>query len=288
MVGELLGSVVAESRRGSRDLCANYQVFLRSATDNNAMNHNGSGSAQRVTAVLAQRLQTVAIIVTAVVFVAAATGIAMGVAAVDNPGIRTTTKIEAIKQGPEQSGAPWRTWLQQYGQFALLMPNLPDVAAATAEQRAAATDLLTRTEAATAAYADPVKAQAAGYDIDASLADWERTNPWFANRMQQVDAGAMPEKMVMLHVINARPSSTVLDPNAPQALMYSYQGHNAWKLVGVVYSANGAYPGPPPVPGGPITRWHYHGFGKFGLMMHMFFVPDNDLAHAYAMEMENM
>ncbi len=35
------------------------------------------------------------------------------------------------------------------------MPNLPDVAAATPEQRAAATDLLRRTEAGTAGVHDP-------------------------------------------------------------------------------------------------------------------------------------
>jgi len=41
-----------------------------------------------------------------------------------------------------------------------------------------------------------------------------------------------------------------------------------------------------PAPGGPITRWHYHDkSGGKGLMMHIFFVPGNDLAHAYATEM---
>ena len=52
--------------------------------------------------------------------------------------------------------------------------------------------------------------------------------------------------------------------------------------------ADGAYPGPPPVPGGPITRWHYHRMGSRHLMMHLFFVPGNDLAHAYAMTMDDM
>jgi hypothetical protein len=39
--------------------------------------------------------------------------------------------------------------------------------------------------------------------------------------------------------------------------------------------------------GGPITRWHYHDkSGGQALMMHIFFVPNNDLAHAYAADMK--
>jgi hypothetical protein len=71
--------------------------------------------------------------------------------------------------------------------------------------------------------------------------------------------------------------------------MYEYQGHNAWKLIGVMYTANESYPQAPPDPGGPITRWHYHdNGGGASLMMHIFFVPGNDLAQAYALRMEPM
>jgi hypothetical protein len=95
----------------------------------------------------------------------------------------------------------------------------------------------------------------------------------------------------MLHVLNRANlhDGKVLDPSAPETLMYTYTGHNNWKLVGVMYIANEAYPQAPPDPGGPITRWHYHdmGGGK-SLMMHVFFVPGNDLAKAYALTMQGM
>ncbi len=43
----------------------------------------------------------------------------------------------------------------------------------------------------------------------------------------------------------------------------------------------------PPDPGGPITRWHYHDkSGGQALMMHNFFVPGNDLAHAYVADLK--
>ena len=92
----------------------------------------------------------------------------------------------------------------------------------------------------------------------------------------------------MLHVANRANfrDGKVLDPAAPEVLTYAYQGHNAWKLVGVMYVANESYPQAPPDPGGPITRWHYHG-EHGGLMMHIFFVAGNDLAHAYALTMDN-
>ncbi|MDP9072629.1 MAG: hypothetical protein M3N98_00395, partial [Actinomycetota bacterium] len=44
-------------------------------------------------------------------------------------------------------------------------------------QRAAATDVLVRTESATAPYADLAKATAAGFDLQASLAKAEQKHP---------------------------------------------------------------------------------------------------------------
>jgi hypothetical protein len=96
--------------------------------------------------------------------------------------------------------------------------------------------------------------------------------------------------MAMMHVRNVHPSGgAVLDPSAPDMLMYDHQGDGTWKLVGVMYLADGAYPGAPPTPGGPITRWHYHPrMAMRHLGMHVFFVPGNDLAHAYAIDMDDM
>ena len=110
---------------------------------------------------LGRRLRLVAVVIAAAVFAAAAVGFMMGVAAAGDPGVRPMTKMWPIKQDPIASDQ--RAWVQKYGQDARQTPNLPDVDAATPEQRAAATDLLTRTEAGTAAYADLAAAEAAGY-----------------------------------------------------------------------------------------------------------------------------
>jgi hypothetical protein len=95
--------------------------------------------------------------------------------------------------------------------------------------------------------------------------------------------------MPMMHVGNKANKSDgkVLDPSAPETLMYGYEGDGHWMLMGVMYTAAESYPQAPPDPGGPITRWHYHNkSGGQGLMMHIFFVPGNDLAHAYAADLK--
>lgn len=182
------------------------------------------------------------------------------------------------------------TWTRTYGQDRKTMPAQPDVAAATPDQQAAARDLLARTEAATAPFADLAAARAAGYDLSASLARAETKRPRLAKQMKKVDNGSWPagKATPMLHVRNDayNTDGKVLDPSAPETLMYSYQGQGAWKLIGVMYSAAEAFPQAPPVPGGPITRWHYHETGA-GLMMHVFFVPGNDLARAFATTMSD-
>ncbi len=184
-----------------------------------------------------------------------------------------------------------KAWAQQYGQAFSSMPNLPDVASASPEQQAAAADLLARTESATAAYSDVAAAKAAGFDLDAGIAHAEQMHPRLAQLIQAVDAERTPPRMPMVHVANKANlhDSKVLDPSAPEVLMYEYEGHNTWKVVGVMFTANEIYPQAPPDPGGPIMRWHYHDnlLGQ-ALMMHVFFVPDNDLAHAYALHMEGM
>lgn len=166
------------------------------------------------------------------------------------------------------------------------MSNLPDVASATPAQRVAAADLLHRTEAATAKYSSIAAATAAGFDFAGSLARAEQKHPKMAAGLALVDAGKGKGKMPMLHVANKanHVDGKVLDPNAPETLMYGYEGKGVWTLVGVMYTANEAFPAAPPDPGGPITRWHYHdNGGGQALMMHVFFVTD--LAHAYAAEM---
>jgi len=136
------------------------------------------------------------------------------------------TKVDPTRQA----------WAHQYGLDRATMPNLPDVAAASAQQQAAATDLLLRTEAATAAYADPAKAAAAGYDLPASLARNEKKRPKLAALMQRIDAATAPAgtPMPMLHVPGPKALRTdgkALDPAAPETLMYGYQGHGNWVLI---------------------------------------------------------
>jgi hypothetical protein len=238
-------------------------------------------------------------VVAAVLLAAAGVGIAMsltdsGGSAHDADGAASAMDVvSGHPSGTAASADPSRqAWARQYGQAFSSMPNLPDVGSATPEQRAAAADLLARTEAGVRKYMDPAAAKAAGYDLDASLARTEQRRPHLAQAMQAVDAGQTPKRMPMLHVVNKANlrDGKVLDPDAPEVLMYEYQGHNAWKVVGVMYTANEAYPAAPPDPGGPITRWHYHDNVRGGqaLMMHIFFVPDNDLAHAYALKMDGM
>jgi hypothetical protein len=245
---------------------------------------------------LPRRGRIAATLTAAAVLMAAGVGVGMAFGDGGDRGAMTMTASDEAPGGdgvrPAGVGDPSRqAWAHQYGQDRSAMPNSPDLTAASPQQQAAAADLLARTESATAAYADPAKAQAAGYDIQTSLARAEQRNPGLARRMQQVDSGAMPKTMPMLHVLNKanRHDGKVLDPSAPETLMYEYAGHDSWKLVGVMYIANEAYPQAPPDPGGPITRWHYHdkGGGK-SLMMHIFFVPGNDLAKAYALTMQGM
>lgn len=208
------------------------------------------------------------------------------------PAAATKAKGKAGgKHATAKPGDPARSaWAHQYGLDRSTMPNLPDVAAASPEERPAATDLVVRTREATARYADPAQAAAAGFDLQASLAKAEKKRPGKAASLQRVDAaGPDAGRMPMLHVANKanRSDGKVLDPTAPETLMYRYDGGGHWTLVGVMFTANESYPNAPPDPGGPITRWHYHSkSGGERLMMHVFFVPGDDLAHAYAAEMD--
>ena len=230
-----------------------------------------------------ERLRIAALVIGAVVLMVATVGCMTGPSPYGNPGVRSTTKGWPFKQ--DAGGDP--EWMHKYGQDARTMPNLPDVAAATPEQRAAARDLMLATEAGTAKYNDLNVASAAGYGLIGTLAQVAQ-NPGLAGAMQAI-AAKRPGKMMMVHVANRNHPATLLDPNLPEEMMYGYQSDGTFKLVGVMFLADTAYPGPPPTPGGPITRWHYHSMMPGGhLGMHIFFGMDNDLAQAYAIDMMPM
>ncbi len=244
--------------------------------------------------------------VAAPLVVGAGAGVGMVVTA-DNPSSTpagapaTTPALGGTTQGKKHAGRQpgakvkvdlaRQAWAHKFGVDRTTMANLADVNSASPAEQAAAQDLLLRTEEATAQYADLDKAKAAGYDLQASLAQNEKKQPGKAKNLQRIDAGQQtPDgSMPMLHVGNDanRSDGKILDPSAPETLIYSYAGEGHWTLVGVMYTANESYPQAPPDPGGPITRWHYHEkSGGQKLMMHVFFVPGNDLAHAYAAEMD--
>jgi hypothetical protein len=178
------------------------------------------------------------------------------------------------------------------------IPNLPDTASATAQQTAAAKDLLDRTIAATAAYRDPARATAAGFDIRAA---WDRKQAKLAR------LGKTPKQdgRGLVHVPNAknRTDGRILDPGAPETLIYLRRAEGSFVLVGVMYTAEKKTP---PTSYQPYVRWHTHerctggGAAKAkpvdgrcsagttprtsGAMTHLWFVDDDQLAQAYAVK----
>lgn len=184
------------------------------------------------------------------------------------------------------------------------VPNLPDTASATAEQTAAAKGLLDRTIAATAAYRDPARAKAAGFDVQAA---WDRKQAKLARAGK---AGKEPNKepntggRALVHVPNTtnRADGRVLDPTAPETLIYAHQANGSFTLVGVMYTAEKRTP---PTSYQPYLRWHTHERctgggpakakpvdgqcpagttkGTTGAMTHLWFVDDDQLARAYAL-----
>jgi hypothetical protein len=165
-------------------------------------------------------------------------------------------------------------------------PNLPEVAAANDEQRAAAEALWKASMANAERWRDPEAAAAAGFR--------------FRN-----DAGAGPGgKVRFLHVPNPawRADGRILDPAHPETLIYWNGPGDRLTLVGVMYTAARGSPGP--AVGGPITRWHDHEscrdpatraklgrpvdgacpdgqvYRRSGEMMHVWFT--DDLATAFA------
>lgn len=247
--------------------------------------------------------------VAALVFAGAGVGVGMavqtdGAAPSASAGTSAMTGKASEGRGKGTGGRQaLQAWSLKYGANRATMPTIPPVASATQPQREAAAALAKATAAATAKYNDQAIAKAAGFDLQASLARVKAKGPRLAKVMQAIDAGSAGNAkaesnalagntgMAMLHVGNTANGSDgkVLDPSAPETLMYQYMGSGTWKVMGVMFSAKEAYPAPPPTPGGPITRWHYHSKGPGqvgGLMMHVFFVPD--LGQAFATTMKKM
>jgi len=166
-------------------------------------------------------------------------------------------------------------------------PNLPEVAAATDDQRAAAEALWKDSMANAEPWRDPEAAAAAGFRF-------------------RDDDGAGPghRKVRFLHVPNPawRADARVLDPAHPETLVYWNGPGDRLTLVGVMYTAAKGSHGP--TVGGPITRWHDHEscrdpatgaklgqavdeacpdgqvYRRSGEMMHVWFT--DDLATAFA------
>jgi hypothetical protein len=125
--------------------------------------------------------------------------------------------------------------------------NLPDVAAASDAERAAAQRLLDQSVAETERWRDPAAARAAGFQVDRSLA-----------RADAMAGTQKAGKQRFLHVPNPawRTDGRVLDPARPETLIYWRGPQGQLVLVGVMYTAAKGQPGP--AVGGPITRWHIH------------------------------
>jgi hypothetical protein len=134
-------------------------------------------------------------------------------------------------EGPDGTGTPGHA----HG------PNLPDLAAADAGQRARAEALWKASAAGAERWRDPEAAAAAGF------------------RFRDDGAAAMPERRVrFLHVPNPawRADGQTLDPARPETLVYWRGPQDRLVLVGVMYTAPRGTRGP--AVGGPITRWHDH------------------------------
>jgi hypothetical protein len=165
-------------------------------------------------------------------------------------------------------------------------PNVPDVAAATDDERARAEALWKASVANAEQWRDPDAAAAAGF------------------RFRGKDEAGPERRVRFLHVPNPawRADGRVLDPAHPETLVYWNGPGDRLTLVGVMYTAARGASGP--TVGGPITRWHDHEscrdpatraklgrpvngacpegqvYRRSGEMMHVWFT--DDLATAFA------
>jgi len=180
------------------------------------------------------------------------------------------------------------------------VPNLPDTASATPAQTAAAKDLLAKTIAATTAYRDPAAATKAGFDVQAA---WDRKQKKLA--ALGTEARRKSPRTGAVHVPNEanRTDGKVLDPSAPETLVYRRNTDGKFTLIGVMFTAEKKAP---PTSYQPYVRWHTHeacvggGLKKLkpvngvcadgttlrtsGAMTHLWFVDSGQLAQAYAVK----
>ncbi|SDP33903.1 hypothetical protein SAMN04489867_2117 [Pedococcus dokdonensis] len=176
------------------------------------------------------------------------------------------------------------------------IPNLPDTSRATPEQTAAAKDLLAKTIAATAAYRDPAAATKAGFDVQAA---WDRKQ----KKLAALGKEARDKGQVHVPKKANRADGRILDPNAPETLIYRRSAEGKFTLVGVMFTAEKKAP---PTSYQPYVRWHTHeactggGVKKLkpvdgkcasgttlrtsGAMTHLWFVDQSQLAQAYAVK----
>ena len=158
------------------------------------------------------------------------------------------------------------------------LPQLPDPSTATAEQTEAARQLLERTITATAKYRDPKAAKSAGFDLDKAQQKWAKKH-----------SKAEPKAPIRaLHVPNTtnRKDDRLVDPSAPETLIYRRTAQGELLLVGVMFTAQG---GEPPASYQPYLRWHFHQKegaeqDKTNYMTHIWFVRGQDLVHGYALK----
>lgn len=158
------------------------------------------------------------------------------------------------------------------------MAQLPDVANATPEQTAAAESFVNETIAATAKYRNVKVADAAGFNVPKALARLNRKFP-----------GNAGKPIKELHVANLanRMDGKILDPSAPETLIYSRAANGTFTLIGVMYTAEKKAP---PVAYQPYLRWHFHAkctpagtVRQSGYMTHIWFVQPGDLVYGFAM-----
>src|SRR4029078_2958888 len=88
-------------------------------------------------------------------------------------------------------------------------------------------------------------AEKAGYDVQAALRRWQRKH----------DGKALGE-IAALHVPlrAARQDGRLVDPEAPETLIYHRAADGTLTLVGVMFTAEGQQP---PDSYQPYLRWHY-------------------------------
>jgi hypothetical protein len=166
-------------------------------------------------------------------------GIGIALVAVGLAG--TLAQVVLATRGPRTRSRPARVGLGAGAAAHAHGTNLPDVAAATDQERARAEALWKASAAGARPWRDPEAATAAGF------------------RFKQDAGAAGPGRAVrFLHVPNPawRADGRVLDPTRPETLVYWRDGRDRLTLVGVMYTAARGQPGP--TVGGPVTRWHSH------------------------------